>query len=152
MEDISIHAPARGATGFFWIWVRALEISIHAPARGATGFHSPLNQAAAISIHAPARGATLLTRTYVRYIVFLSTLPQGERLRQSISEALRSLFLSTLPQGERRIITAKVARYLIDFYPRSRKGSDRPGPSAYHTMAYFYPRSRKGSDLQGLPE
>ena len=55
---ISIHAPARGATKSYQDKISAMGISIHAPARGAT----PLNVFTAlcnsISIHAPARGAT----------------------------------------------------------------------------------------------
>ena len=40
-----------------------LVISIHAPARGATGDGFVLEQGFNISIHAPARGATLCTLT-----------------------------------------------------------------------------------------
>ena len=35
-HDISIHAPARGATDFTWLLNNIAKISIHAPARGAT--------------------------------------------------------------------------------------------------------------------
>ena len=35
-----------------------VEISIHAPARGATVLISPIDAVTPISIHAPARGAT----------------------------------------------------------------------------------------------
>ena len=79
--DVSIHAPARGATKFFFFpwWMQ--PVSIHAPARGATPavidgfltirFQSTLphgerrpGQALSmcsqpVSIHAPARGATI---------------------------------------------------------------------------------------------
>ena len=80
-EDISIHAPARGATSYADLPAAVPLISIHAPARGATFslcflnliyWHfnprsregSDLALAAkkigdyVISIHAPARGAT----------------------------------------------------------------------------------------------
>ncbi|AVT81261.1 hypothetical protein RPYSC3_24000 [Rhodopseudomonas palustris] len=36
----------------------AVSVSIHAPARGATGRHHPLDAHLSVSIHAPARGAT----------------------------------------------------------------------------------------------
>ena len=58
-QDISIHAPPRGAT-----WSRVFcvpigtRISIHAPPRGATCPCFRLPPAASISIHAPPRGAT----------------------------------------------------------------------------------------------
>ncbi len=78
--EISIHAPARGATFHIDISNNMVVISIHAPARGATHFHryayrlarhfnprscersNPVDTVpeplACISIHAPARGAT----------------------------------------------------------------------------------------------
>ena len=36
LYHISIHAPARGATGNRWLTLAEALISIHAPARGAT--------------------------------------------------------------------------------------------------------------------
>ena len=79
-NKISIHAPARGATGLFLhsTWRSGFQstlprgerrksdivsgavyaISIHAPARGATGDAVRKQIQATISIHAPARGAT----------------------------------------------------------------------------------------------
>ena len=57
-SEVSIHAPARGATwsddgGFTWS-----NVSIHAPARGATCHISRREGEHVVSIHAPARGAT----------------------------------------------------------------------------------------------
>ena len=57
-EQISIHAPAWGATIMYRTFYPLLEISIHAPAWGATSpcrVHAVPNR---ISIHAPAWGAT----------------------------------------------------------------------------------------------
>ncbi len=79
---VSIHAPARGATGYLNPDGNHSIVSIHAPARGATGcgnsgqstsagFQSTRPRGARrydkddagiiwlVSIHAPARGATL---------------------------------------------------------------------------------------------
>ena len=55
---VSIHAPARGATGGRDSRAGAERVSIHAPARGATS--RPLRETSTktVSIHAPARGAT----------------------------------------------------------------------------------------------
>ena len=58
VPDISIHAPARGATQRLRDQVRASLISIHAPARGATRAEPLFPPVLHISIHAPARGAT----------------------------------------------------------------------------------------------
>ena len=55
---ISIHAPARGATKILQKFESIRNISIHAPARGATYVRSQRNDRQNISIHAPARGAT----------------------------------------------------------------------------------------------
>ena len=62
---ISIHAPAKGATGHgclkgFWV-----VISIHAPAKGATVNNQNIRKINGISIHAPAKGATLQSLAYV---------------------------------------------------------------------------------------
>ena len=58
-DDISIHAPARGATRSLEAPGPLRKISIHAPARGATVCPiMPATGTVPISIHAPARGAT----------------------------------------------------------------------------------------------
>ena len=56
--DISIHAPAKGATLYFCICVLLIQISIHAPAKGATSEADEAVKLSHISIHAPAKGAT----------------------------------------------------------------------------------------------
>jgi len=61
--QVSIHAPAQGATPVYVPLLPILPVSIHAPAQGATidveclaaGY--PL-----VSIHAPAQGATPLQK------------------------------------------------------------------------------------------
>ena len=59
-----------------------LTISIHAPAKGATGLFSLWKVDKIISIHAPAKGATLVTHTFdITMAVFQSTLPRRERLQ-----------------------------------------------------------------------
>ena len=57
-EDISIHAPVKGATilyGGSSIWD---NISIHAPVKGATAVWRKTTLPLLISIHAPVKGAT----------------------------------------------------------------------------------------------
>ncbi len=56
--EVSIHAPAQGATGCLPGGLFHQLVSIHAPAQGAThrqGHHKPRGK---VSIHAPAQGAT----------------------------------------------------------------------------------------------
>ena len=95
--DISIHAPAKGATGNGGhAWFNG-KISIHAPAKGATGSlgHHRIQQA--ISIHAPAKGATTAIRTKATTAIFQSTLPRRERpeFRDGLIRSYQ--FQSTLP-------------------------------------------------------
>ena len=143
-----------------------------------------------ISIHAPARGATRNTTIYGENTKFQSTLPQGERLSLAVALNGEAIFQSTLPQGERpRTLTNCQSSFLfqstlpqgerpfllitplhlLNFNPRSRKGSDaerwikcvgitsisihapaRGATSRYPSIkiraANFNPRSRKGSD------
>ena len=89
---ISIHAPARGATKEMWKYSQAVNISIHAPARGATHNFMPDFQKNKISIHAPARGATIVTFDI---------------------SALKDIFQSTLPRGERRFIVKRLLLLLL---------------------------------------
>jgi len=77
--DVSIHAPAKGATPNVWRWIPSpgfqstrprrarriewrrlgeLHVSIHAPAKGATIDHVQSLVGFRVSIHAPAKGAT----------------------------------------------------------------------------------------------
>ena len=77
-----------------------------------------------ISIHAPARGATKLRKLRLHcYVIFQSTLPQGERQR----------------------IVGSIELFQ-NFNPRSRKGSDPNDWPIRFTEKDFNPRSRKGSD------
>ena len=58
-----------------------IEVSIHAPARGATGQYFPCGIIQCVSIHAPARGATYLWTSLDRaQALFQSTRPRGARL------------------------------------------------------------------------
>ena len=101
-EEVSIHAPARGATidslakqqaaaefqstrprGARRLPVDLLDsfasVSIHAPARGATRVLAEGGVRRAVSIHAPARGATLNTFQRKTLAPFQSTRPRGAR-------------------------------------------------------------------------
>ena len=91
----------QGATYWMDDWRGLGMISIHAPAQGATKIWRGLCSSIHISIHAPAQGATY-----------------GRKSSPNLSK-----FQSTLPHRER----PKVETYFwrdMDFYPRSRTGSD----------------------------
>ncbi len=86
--DISIHAPARGATPTFPLQGLRLHISIHAPARGATVKNIRRHPEEYISIHAPARGATQeISPQGQGGNEFQSTHPHGVRRHRSNPEA-----------------------------------------------------------------
>ena len=57
-NEISIHAPAKGATRQPHGELHEKAISIHAPAKGATAMTVSTTDTESISIHAPAKGAT----------------------------------------------------------------------------------------------
>ena len=76
---VSIHAPARGATGPCYDTWYFHVVSIHAPARGATANCRHRGTQDAVSIHAPARGATKSSGYVARYAKFQFTRPQGAR-------------------------------------------------------------------------
>ena len=101
-----------------------INISIHAPARGATLIGTIGKSLRLISIHAPARGATPLA-CYVRFSNrnFNPRSREGSDSFGLLRPLFQSEFQSTLPRGERR------RRRLYDtriryFNPRSREGSD----------------------------
>ena len=105
--------------------VDSLEISIHAPARGATvdPFFGSLDHV--ISIHAPARGATFGTlRSIPAASLFQSTLPRGERLLCGANLKLVIQFQSTLPRGE-RLSTGRVSESLRRFQSTLPRGERR---------------------------
>ena len=146
-----------------------IDISIHAPAWGATTRDAGELIRIIISIHAPAWGATCTVDDTTFAGKFQSTLPHGERRVPSEGRAGRQFrFQSTLPHGERR--TARLRKACSrDFNPRSRMGSDRYGIGIgddvyvfqstlphgerrsscrrpFRGLGYFNPRSRMGSD------
>ena len=112
--EISIHAPARGATSTYQHTHYSTRISIHAPARGATDFSDFFKFFLRISIHAPARGATFGTlRSIPAASLFQSTLPRGERLLCGANLKLVIQFQSTLPRGERHVLTTIMNAYRL---------------------------------------
>jgi len=124
-NQVSIHAPARGATfqksfheileNVFqsthprgvrrWLVRRRLffiHVSIHAPARGATQFLPFPLKGGAVSIHAPARGATVAS-LFVKLaeLVSIHAPARGAtKLGRAGDEQAR--FQSTHPRGVRR--------------------------------------------------
>ena len=104
--------------------IRSQEISIHAPTRGATVYRQGnIHDRRAISIHAPTRGATVFGGNYDISTRFQSTLPREERHPASFASCSSTRFQSTLPREERRSDPTEKAKP-ANFNPRSHERSD----------------------------
>ena len=103
VNQISIHAPAKGATSFPGRCASSsLRISIHAPAKGATDSAHNLRFIHRISIHAPAKGATIrILWNLFQGRYFNPRSREGSDLQRSDGRGIRSRFQSTLPRRER---------------------------------------------------
>ena len=106
-SSISIHAPAKGATTIVQSNVIIIGISIHAPAKGATQGDVLTNLQNVISIHAPAKGATYVCdNALIKDLIFQSTHPR--RVRPVL-----------------RLLQTSPSTY---FNPRTREGCDMSAP------------------------
>ena len=123
-QEVSIHAPAWGATAVLLVLIKMLAVSIHAPAWGATN-RNRLGRHALPSFNPRSRvgsdlfphlGHPLQCRFNPRSRVgsdvphlsifgggvgFQSTLPRGERRSYTRTDDAKDEFQSTLPRGER---------------------------------------------------
>ena len=100
------------------------EISIHAPAKGATGVSPSHSRYMLISIHAPAKGATVTAdKSDRREQNFNPRSREGSDPLWVLRQTVQVSFQSTLPRRERRDGSSRLPddRY---FNPRSREGSD----------------------------
>ena len=80
------------------------DISIHAPARGATHWRRILYHRKDISIHAPARGATDKSNQKINALNdFNPRSREGSDIRPLADKFKEYQFQSTLPRGERQI-------------------------------------------------
>ena len=144
-HQISIHAPAKGATGFLLGGHGFHGISIHAPAKGATerggyggnrGYFNPRSREGSdqrtVHCYHPWHNFNprsregsddLQTAGVPINVAFQSTLPRRERRAQNRVSCRLHKFQSTLPRRERHVpaVLCTAQRY---FNPRSREGSD----------------------------
>ena len=130
--QISIHAPASGATQTADANKTTLQISIHAPASGATFNDQTFRPFMPISIHAPASGATRICLTFN----FLSSIsihaPASGATCSSDKDRDTEPFQSTLPRVERRPVFL-TDNGVFHFNPRSREWSDN---DYFSTLTY----------------
>ena len=79
-----------------------VDVSIHAPAWGATFAKNLLTSLSVVSIHAPAWGATKVTVKQMPKLEFQSTHPHGVRLSIHLFSKKLNVFQSTHPHGVRQ--------------------------------------------------
>ncbi len=165
--DVSIHAPARGATRADCADRRDDRVvSIHAPARGATAvvrigsacpaaFQSTRPRGARpyvprgdrrtihVSIHAPARGATSAESNGQECPPeFQSTRPRGARLRRTMAALpVKHAFQSTRPRGARPLAgRADATRAPVSIHAPARGATGRCGHSRrWHLVSIHAP-------------
>ncbi len=172
---VSIHAPARGATGPLCVhYVEAGSVSIHAPARGATrgcpfrrcgygcfnprpragGDRSPRTYSGAANRFqsTPPRGGrrTSLGDTLPERM-FQSTPPRGGRLRSDNPSRSTSTFQSTPPRGGRpQPLPCMSAR--TQFQSTPPRGGRRTASGLPRFRPWgFNPRPRAGGDPMTQP-
>ena len=89
-----------------WGRIGYSDVSIHAPARGATIAYCTGTENVVVSIHAPTRGATSARSFLLIPFMFQSTHPHGVRQVNGALKHLTRLFQSTHPHGVRRTVAS----------------------------------------------
>ncbi len=144
--SVSIHAPARGATGAHHCDTQTHNVSIHAPARGATQRQGCPIERVLVSIHAPARGATRLARRFLACpAVSIHAPARGATRLAHLLVVVEHSFQSTRPHGARRddVLQGRACRC---FNPRARTGRDTTAQRHGPVEPCFNPRARTGRD------
>ena len=122
------------------------DISIHAPAKGATQDKQQLfGHLYEFQSTLPRRERQSRHIFFARVFYFNPRSREGSDNTENAGTASSTEFQSTLPRRERRI-PERQDFYSGNFNPRSREGSDVP--TLHHNMdvCNFNPRSREGSD------
>ncbi len=123
-EDVSIHAPARGATACWDAYERQTIVSIHAPVRGATAVASTPTSGTRFQSTRP-RGARLAT--YGASSVAMGFNPRAREGRDeaAISNSPQSWsFQSTRPRGARQKTRGRLTR-ICQFQSTRPRGARR---------------------------
>ena len=166
--QISIHAPARGATRHFFPrlgcgkfqsthprGVRLLYASFmlwvsYFNPRTREGCDESLSTgrcAVPISIHAPARGATKFQNVISLCNLFQSTHPRGVRHFFRVIISTMEYFNPRTREGCDRISSRLPFLVLANFNPRTREGCDLFRAIRSLFLCNFNPRTREGCDV-----
>ena len=148
MQNISIHAPARGATGNTDIRHPTDQNFNPRSREGSDFLRVPANMTGKqISIHAPARGATLTLWLALRAVVkFQSTLPRGERHYEEIFPlCVKRISIHAPARGATAPQRLCKSSGTISIHAPAR-GATKKQKLFRRSLRYFNPRSREGSD------
>ena len=144
--EVSIHAPAWGATQSVGYALSKCGVSIHAPAWGATAKTRLKHRGYSVSIHAPAWGATRYIKSSVSIFRFQSTHPRGVRLPKMQSLPIDAKVSIHAPAWGATPFGVCVFRRITCFNPRTRVGCDNGRADNFYTRTRFNPRTRVGCD------
>ena len=123
------------------------NISIHAPTRGATKWICQEPVTIGISIHAPTRGATKYQEMTIEKYAFQSTLPQGERQGlDGYCDSSTKISIHAPTRGATEEIPYSKFTVKISIHAPTR-GATYYGISRNICNGDFNPRSHKGSDI-----
>jgi len=119
------------------------QVSIHAPAKGATLSVIAVVRGCRVSIHAPAKGATTTAHPPSYDILFQSTRPRRARLASGFATIDISTFQSTRPRRA-RLLFRLIQMLEPRFNPRAREGRDsRPVALQMTCMMFQSTRPRR---------
>ena len=144
---ISIHAPAKGATGRSALFLRAYLISIHAPAKGATG-STPTKLIATYDFNPRSReGSDINGFSTVSGVGNFN--PRSREGSDAICYKACGKLKISIHAPAKGATGARdfSVRDRENFNPRSREGSDEHARVNTCGDIHFNPRSREGSDF-----
>ena len=145
--SISIHAPAKGAT---LTWIMFLYLKKYFNPRSCEGsdhIRQVFHKCDTISIHAPAKGATSVWLRTIHLVYYFN--PRSREGSDDVTRlvmGLWGLFQSTLPRRERLRCPGQSAyQYRISIHAPA-KGATVKRQILFSNFTDFNPRSREGSD------
>ena len=122
------------------------NISIHAPAKGATLSTADVAYFAPISIHAPAKGATAVPQFPIFHLHYFNPRSREGSDRAVLLILQHQTISIHAPAKGATDDAVKAAVDAENFNPRSREGSDNIIRKFGRSRSHFNPRSREGSD------
>ena len=124
------------------------EVSIHAPARGATSMASISLLYVGSFNPRPRAGGDAGSRSRWTPLGRFNPRPRaGGDLAQAVPRKCQRVFQSTPPRGGRPARRSRAPSVRWCFNPRPRAGGDRPRPGSVFRSESFNPRPRAGGDL-----